>query len=99
MTVFSPFIYFFRQNDPRKSKYKNAQFLQSIMNDDDVYLKKPRSILNLREFFRSDEYRVLHNMLQWSYGVTRQQRVDERSVIFQKSPKKTFHPFFSKQIE
>ena len=44
MTVFSPqplkkwLIVFFRQSDPQEeSKCKNTQFLQWILEDDDVY--------------------------------------------------------------
>ena len=34
-------ILFFRQSDPQeKSKCKNAHFLQWILKDDDVYIKK-----------------------------------------------------------
>ena len=34
-------VVFFRQNDPQKeSKCKNAQFLQWILKDSDVYFKK-----------------------------------------------------------
>ena len=49
MAVFSPqalkkcCFLFFRQSDPpsqEESKCKNAQFLQRILKDDDVYLKK-----------------------------------------------------------
>ena len=39
-----------------ESKYKNAQFLQRIPQD--VYFKKNHSILNLREFFRSEKYSI-----------------------------------------
>ena len=37
------FFLFFRQSDPppqEESKYKNAQFLQWILKNDDVYLQK-----------------------------------------------------------
>ena len=36
------FFYFFRQSDPQEeeSKRKNAQFLQWILKDDDVYFQK-----------------------------------------------------------
>ena len=49
MAVFSPqplrncfFLEFFRQSDPsqEESKCKNAQFLQWILEDDDVYYRK-----------------------------------------------------------
>ena len=46
MAVFSPqplkkwFFLFFRQSDPQEQfKCKNAQFLQWILKDDDVYFK------------------------------------------------------------
>ena len=43
----------------RKSQnVKNAQVLQWILNDDDVYFKKNFSILNWEEFFHSEKYRV-----------------------------------------
>ena len=41
-----------------ESKCKNAQFLQWILKDDDVYFKKENSILNWGEFFHSEKYRV-----------------------------------------
>ena len=41
-----------------ESKCKNAQFLQWILKDDDVYFKKILSILSLGEFFNSEKYRV-----------------------------------------
>ena len=47
MAVFSPqplkgdFFYFFVKVTPQEeSKYKNAQFLQRILKDDDVYFLK-----------------------------------------------------------
>ena len=54
------FCGFFRQSEPpqAESKCKNAQFLQWILKDDDVYLKKNYSILNLGAFFHSEKYRV-----------------------------------------
>ena len=66
MAIFSPqtlkklilFIYFRQSDPPEESKCKNAQFLQWILKDDDVYFKKNHSILNLREFFHSEKYRV-----------------------------------------
>ena len=65
MVTFSPqplkkwiFLDFFiKVTPPRKSK--NAQFLQWILKDDDVYFKKNQRILNLREFFHNEKkYRV-----------------------------------------
>ena len=41
-----------------ESKCKNAQFLQWILKADDVYFKKNHRILNLRELFHSEKYRV-----------------------------------------
>ena len=41
-----------------ESKCKNAQFLQWIIKDDDVYFEKNNSILNLGEFFHSEKYRI-----------------------------------------
>ena len=70
MAIFSPqplkkwiILDFFRQNDAiqEESKCKYVQFLQWILKDDDVYFKKNHSILNLREFFHSEKYRVSHN--------------------------------------
>ena len=65
MAVFSPqplknyFFYFFAKMTPQEeSKCKNAQFLQWILKDDDVYFKKNYSILNLGEFFHKEKYRV-----------------------------------------
>ena len=51
---------FFRQNDPIQEELtcKYVQFLQWILKDDDVYFPKNHSILNLREFFHSEKYRV-----------------------------------------
>ena len=52
------FIFSSKLPPQEKSKCKNAQFLQLILNDDDVYFKKNYSILNLGEFFHSEKYRV-----------------------------------------
>ena len=42
---------------PEESKCKNAQFLQCILKDGDVYFKKSHSILNWEEFFHNEKYR------------------------------------------
>ena len=52
------FDFFVKVTPQEESKCKNAQFLQWILKDDDVYFKKNHSILNLREFFHSEKYRV-----------------------------------------
>ena len=65
MAVFSPQplkkIWIFSSNWPppqEKSKCNNAQFLQWILEDNDVYFKKNYSLLNLGQFFHNEKYRV-----------------------------------------
>ena len=50
--------FFVKVTPQEESKCKNAQFLQWILQDDDVYFKKNQRILNLREFFHKGKYRV-----------------------------------------
>ena len=65
-TVFSPqplkklisLDFFVKVSPQEESKCKNTQLLQWILKDHDVYFKKNHSISKLREFFRSEKYRV-----------------------------------------
>ena len=66
MVIFSPqplkkwiFLDFFVKVTPQEeSKCKNAQFLQWILKEDDVYFQKNQRNLNLRGFFHNEKYRV-----------------------------------------
>ena len=80
------------------SKCRNAQFLQWILEDDDIYFKKNHSILNLREFIHREKYRFLHNMLPSPYCVTRPQWV-KRHCNFVASTGNAWKPFLCAPIE
>ena len=66
------FFAFFRQSDPpqEESKCKNAQFLQWILKDDDVYFQKITASKIWGNSFIMKNIGFLHNMLPPQYCVT-----------------------------